>query len=111
MPIPYFDSLDLNQNRVRDAADGTLPQDYVTLAQLNATNAIGFAASIGNGVSTSFNVVHSLNSTDVLVQVQEVSSGDVVGVGVSTNGLNSVDVTFAVAPASNSFRVIVVRAV
>lgn len=110
MAIPYFDSLDLNGNRARDAADAVLPQDYVTLAQLTASNTIGFAATIGNGVSVLFNVVHGLNSTDVLVQVQEVVSGDVVGVGVSTNGVNSVDVTFAVAPASNSFRVIVIKA-
>lgn len=110
MAIPYFDNLDLNGNRARDAADAVLPQDYVTLAQLTASNTIGFAATIGNGVATGFNVVHGLNSTDVVAQVQEISSGDIVGVGISTNGLNSVDVIFAVAPASNSFRVIVIRA-
>jgi hypothetical protein len=107
--IQYFDNLDLNGNRARDAADGVLPQDYVTVAQLSASTDIGFAATIGDGVATTFNVVHGLNSTDVVVQVQEISSGDAVGVGTSTNGVNSVDITFSVAPASNSFRVLVLR--
>lgn len=109
MPIQYFDNQDLNGNRTRDAGDAILPQDYVTLSQLNTATTIGFSATIGDGVATTYNVVHNLGTTDVLVQVQEVVSGDVVGVGASTNGLNSVDLTFAVAPAVNSFRVLVVQ--
>jgi len=109
MPVPFFDNIDMNQSRVRDAADALLAQDYVTLAQLTASTDIGFAATIGDGVATTYNVVHSLGTTDIMVQVQEISSGDIVGVGTSTNGANSVDITFSVAPATNTFRVLVIR--
>lgn len=109
MAVNYFDNLDIHNNRVRNAADAALAQDYVTLAQLQASTDNGFATSIGDGSATTYNVVHGLNSTDVLIQVIELASGDVVGVGASTNGLNSVDITFAVAPATNSFRVLVLR--
>lgn len=109
MTLNYFDNLDIHNNRVRNAADAALPQDYVTLAQLSGATDNGFAATIGDGVATTYNVVHGLNSTDVLIQVIELASGDVVGVGMSTNGVNSVDITFAVAPATNTFRVLVLR--
>lgn len=109
MPVQYFDNVNMNANRVRNAADAALPQDYVTFAQLGTATDIGFSATIGDGVATTYNVVHSLNSLDVMVQVQELASGDIVGVGTSTNGVNSVDVTFAVAPALNTFRVLVLR--
>jgi len=110
MPIPFFDNIEMNSNRVRNASDGVLAKDYVTLSQLQAaTTSQGFAATIGNGVATTYNVVHGLNSTDVLVQVQELSSGDTVNVNMSTNGVNSVDVTFSVAPAANSFRVLIYK--
>lgn len=111
MAIQYFDNQDLNGNRTRDAGDALLPQDYVTLSQLNAANAIGFAANIGNGVATSFNVVHNLGSEDVVVQVQDVASGDIVGVGSNVLDANTVVLTFSVAPALNAFRALVVRVV
>ena len=109
MPVQFFDNLSLNGNRARGAADGVLAQDYVTLSQLQGATDNGFSATIGDGSATTYNVVHGLNSTDVLIQVMELASGDVVGVGASTNGVNSVDITFAVAPATNSFRVLVLR--
>jgi hypothetical protein len=106
---PFFTNLDMNQNRVRDAADAVLPKDYVTLDQLNA--AVGsFSATFGDGVATTFNIVHGLNTEDFVWEVYEISSGDSVGVGLSRNGLNSVDVTMNPAPALNAFRIVIIPA-
>lgn len=107
MPIQYFTDQDLNGNRTRDAGDALLAQDYVTLAQLNAAVAdgAGFSATFGDGVATTFNIVHNLNTEDLAVGIREISSGDSVEMGVSTNGVNSVDVSAVPAPGVSAFRI------
>ena len=107
MPIPYYTDLDLNGNRTRDAADAVLPQDYVTLAQMTAF-VNGFSATFGDGVATTFNIVHSLNSEDLVTKIREVASGDTVEMGVSTNGVNAVDITANPAPTAGQFRITIV---
>jgi hypothetical protein len=109
MTTPYYTNLDLNGNRVRDAADGVLAQDYVTLAQLQSAVS-SFAATFGDGVATTYNIVHNLGTEDFVWEVYEIASGDSVGVGLSRNGVNSVDVTMNPAPASNAFRIVIVPA-
>lgn len=109
MTTPFFTNLDLNGNRVRDAADGVLAKDYVTLDQLNA--AVGsFAATFGDGVATTYNIVHGLGTEDFVWEVYEVATGDSVGVGLSRDGVNAVDVTMNPAPALNAFRLVIVPA-
>lgn len=66
-----------------------------------------YAVSIGNGSLTTITATHSLNTLDVTVQVYEVSSGDTVECDVTRTGVNAVDLTFAVAPTSNQYRVVV----
>jgi hypothetical protein len=109
MAIQYFTDQDLNGNRTRDASDAVLAQDYVTLAQLQAAVASinGFSATFGDGVSTTFNIVHGLNTLDVVVAFQEISSGDGVEMGWSTNGVNSIDVTATPAIGLNTYRITV----
>lgn len=68
-----------------------------------------FAASVGNNSNTSFTVNHALNTTDVIVQIKEVAGGKaVVYADIVITDANNVDVTFAVAPTSNQYRVIVI---
>ena len=110
MTTPYFTNIDMNGNRVRDAADAVLPQDYVTLAQLQATSPASFAQTFGDGVATTFNIVHNLGTEDFVWEVYEVSTGDSVGVGLSRAGANAVDITMNPAPAANSFRVVIIAA-
>lgn len=110
MTTPYYTNIDLNGNRVRDAADGVLAQDYVTLTQLQASAPTSFAATFGDGVATSFNIVHSLGTEDFVWEVYEVATGDSVGVGLSRAGVNAVDVTMNPAPAANAFRLVIVPA-
>jgi hypothetical protein len=110
MTTPFFTNLDMNQNRVRDAADAVLGKDYVTLDQLTAASPTSFSATFGDGVATTYNIVHSLGTEDLVWDVYEIATGDSVGVGFSRAGANAVDITMNPAPASNAFRVVIVPA-
>lgn len=66
-----------------------------------------YATTIGNGVSSSIIVTHNLNNQDVVVQVREVATNAQVEVDITNNGVNTVVLDFAVAPANNSYRVVV----
>lgn len=67
------------------------------------------AATIGNGAATSFNVTHSLGTTDVMVFVREAAGGlaEVI-CDVAVVDANTVAVAFATAPSNGQFRVFVV---
>lgn len=109
MTTPVFTNLDLNGNRVRDASDGVLAKDYVTVDQLTAATPQGYSQDIGDGVATSFNVVHGLGTLDVDVTVRESApprNGAIVGWSVVD--ANTVQVTMFPAPAANAYRVSVI---
>ena len=67
-----------------------------------------FSANIGNGAATAIAVTHNLATQDVTVTVREVSSQAGVLVDWVATDVNTVTLTFAVAPASNAYRVSVV---
>lgn len=66
------------------------------------------AATIGDGSTTSYTVTHNLNNQDVVTQVREIATNKLVEVDVTNNGVNTVVIDFAVAPASNTYRVVVI---
>ena len=66
-----------------------------------------YATTIGDGVSTSITVTHNLNTQDVITQVREVATNQVVEVDIQNNGVNTVVIGFALAPAASSYRVVV----
>lgn len=66
-----------------------------------------FSATIGDGTATSYTVTHNLNSQDVMVQVRELATNNVVIVDIQNNGVNTCVISFATAPAANSYRVVV----
>lgn len=69
-----------------------------------------YSALLGDSVSVSYNVTHSLNSENVIVQVHKASAPkDVVFPDVTIVDANTITLSgFAVAPALNSLRVTVV---
>lgn len=67
----------------------------------------GYAANVGNASATSFTVNHALNATDVVVQVKDNSTLDLVITDVVITDANNVTVSFASAPALNAYRVII----
>lgn len=94
---------------------GTVP---INLGGTNATTAAAartnlavpgkFAANIGDGSTTAINVAHNLNTTDVVVQVYLISSKALTFTDIAYVDANNVTVTFATAPASNAYRVVVI---
>ena len=53
-------------------------------------------------------VTHNLNTLDVLVQVVQKSNGEMVEADVLLTGVNTLTVTFATAPTSGQYRIIVI---
>lgn len=66
-----------------------------------------YSETIGDNSATSFNIDHNLATRDVTVQVYDVSTYETVEVDIERSTTNRVVVTFALAPASNSYRVVV----
>jgi hypothetical protein len=66
-----------------------------------------YVTNIGDGALTSFTVTHGLNNQDVMTQVREVSTNTIVECEIQNNGVNTVVVSFASAPTTNQFRVVV----
>jgi hypothetical protein len=68
-----------------------------------------FAASIGDGTTLAYTVTHSLNSKDVIVQLYDNSTFDTVYADVVRDTVDTVVVTFTVAPTANDIRVLITK--
>jgi hypothetical protein len=66
------------------------------------------SANVGNGSNTSFALSHNLNTRDVQVQVYDNGTYDTVECDVVRTDVDTVTVSFAVAPTSNAYRVVIV---
>lgn len=66
-----------------------------------------FSQLIGNGASTSLAVTHSLGTKDITVSVRDASTDAFVWCDVVATSTTVATFTFAVAPASNAYRVVV----
>lgn len=66
-----------------------------------------YAATIGDGSSTSITVTHNLGTQDVTVSVRDASTHAFVECDVTANASNTIVLGFAVAPATNALRVTV----
>lgn len=64
--------------------------------------------TIGNNADASFTLVHDWDTTDVMVQVYEVATGETVIADTVRTDQDTVTITFSVAPASNSYKVVVI---
>ena len=65
-------------------------------------------ATIGDGSATSFAITHTRSTTDVTVEVYDASSNDTVFANVNRNSTSQVTVSFASAPATNAYKVVVI---
>lgn len=100
---------------IRTATQGEVDTGSVTNAAITPATLSSYAnrikklsALIGDGSATAYTVTHNLNSLDVVVNVYRVSGGDTVIVDTARTGVNTVQITFASAPASNTYRVVVI---
>ena len=64
--------------------------------------------AVGNGVDTSFTVVHAFNTREVMVQVYDSANYDTVIADIVRSDANTVTVSFSVAPSSSAYTVIVI---
>lgn len=69
-----------------------------------------YAINVGDGVATSIDVVHNLNTKDVIVMLYDVATGDMVITDVNVATVNKVVVSFTVAPTTEEYRVVVISA-
>ena len=67
-----------------------------------------FVASIGDGTATSYTVNHNLDSRDVMVQINDATTYEVVMAGITITDENNITVRFETAPAANAYRVIII---
>jgi hypothetical protein len=67
----------------------------------------GYAANVGDGAATSFALTHGLGTRDVVVAIYDNSTYEEVITDVVLTSTSVVTVTFAVAPASNAYRVVI----
>jgi hypothetical protein len=66
-----------------------------------------FSANVGNGAATAIAVTHNLGTKDIAVSLREVATDANVFTDWVATDTNTVTLTFAVAPASNAYRVTV----
>ena len=73
----------------------------------NGTYTRKYAANIGDGTNATIKVTHNLGTEDVTVTVREVSTKQVVMADIQIYDSNSINILFASAPASSTYRVVV----
>ena len=93
-----------------EANAGTNDTAYITPLKLTTllTNSVGgFAANVGNASNTSFAVTHNLGTRDVTVLIYDNATYEQVYADVVITSTTVVTVSFAIAPASNAYRVVI----
>ena len=84
-----------------DSADFSVTAGFVSLATKT------YKALIGNGTLTTIPVTHGLNSQDLIIQLFDASTNETVYADVVRTSASQVDVSFSVAPASNSIKILI----
>jgi hypothetical protein len=94
----------------------TFTNDGVTFNNILLTSDIAttvtdreYAASIGDGVTTAYTVIHNLGTRDVMVQLYDNSSFDTVYADITRTLTDRITVTFATAPTTNDIRVLITK--
>lgn len=64
--------------------------------------------TIGDGASTSLTCTHNLGTKDVMVQVRDASTDAVVIADIVNTSTTVTTITFATAPASNAYKVVII---
>lgn len=105
--VQFAQQIDMNGNKITELAPGVAGTDAVNVSQLTASTYAGFATSIGDGVASSYNVVHNLGTLDVIVGVYEVATNHDVFTDVARVDANTVSVSFGGVISTNSHRVVV----
>ena len=108
---PTFGALNLAQSA---AVTGALPvanggTGSTTASAARSALAVPtkYKATVPSGSTTAV-ITHNLDTTDVIVQIYEVSSGDTVFCDVTRYDANTVNLVFSTAPTSGQYKVVIV---
>lgn len=104
--VEFLNHIDMNGNRITALSPGITGTDAVNVDQLNAAAAQGHAETIGDGTSTTFEVIHNFGTSDVITQIFEISTGSYVLTESRIASVNTVEVSFSSPPASGQYRVL-----
>lgn len=89
---------------------GTDDQRFVTPLKLKTyldAQVGGYAALVGDGTATSYALTHNLGTRDVTVSIYDATTWEEVFTDVVLTSTTVVTVSFATAPASNAYRVVI----
>lgn len=94
-------------------ADSTVAEAKTdSLKALTAASVVNFPIkktfTIGDGTATSIACVHNLGTKDVIVQVRNASTDAVVLTDIVNTSTTTSTIIFAIAPASNSYKVTII---
>jgi hypothetical protein len=95
------------QTQVNTGTDDTTAVTPLKLKTYLDNNVGGYAANVGNASATSFALTHGLNTRDVIVSVYDNTTYEQVIVDIVATSTTVVTVSFATAPASNAYRVVI----
>jgi hypothetical protein len=96
-----------DQTAVNTGTDDTEAITPLKLKTYLDANVGGYTTLIGNGASTSFNVIHGLNTAALIIAVYDNATGEEVMVDIVNIDSIQVIVSFAVAPSTNAYRVVI----
>lgn len=103
-------SSDIGLANVENKSSSTIRSE---LTASNVTTALGytpvkkFAANIGDGSAVSITITHNLNTLDVDLSMREVATNNAVMTDWCPIDVNNIKLTFAIAPTSAQYRVVV----
>ena len=84
-------------------------KSLVTDAEGNVvTVAHKYVTTIGDGTATSYTVAHNMGTKDIIVQVSDATTFEIVYANIAITNENEIALNFAQAPAANAYRVIVI---
>ncbi len=89
---------------------GTDDQEAVTPLKLKTyldANVGGYTTLIGDGINTTYNVIHGLNTAALIIAVYDYATGEEVMVDIINVDAIQVIVSFAVAPMYQAYRVVI----
>jgi hypothetical protein len=93
----------------------SISANYATTTYVNSVSASivngglkKYTSTFCDGITSSFNITHNLNTNDVFCSIRDISSSQFVDADIYTNSVNSVGVTFSYVPTAKRFRITII---